>query len=380
MKKKWFILACALCISLSGCRGSDLEDKTHPSSTNTDITPYETKLSVLKPMAYSTVDGLELPPGSYISIIGRNSNDSFWDEIEAGARQAVADLNAALGYKGEDKILLNYIAPNQRDDVEEQISILDEELDRYPAAIGIAMIDATACQVQFDLAIENQIPIIVFDSGSEYQGVAATCATNNKKAAQTAATQMASAIENTGEVVVIVQDSKSMTATDRQEGFTKKIKDTYPDIQIAGVYYMDQLDAIAEEMNQEIEEEADKVNPAKLTEEEAIQWIIRTHPNLKGIFCTNLDTTQWAANTIKSLQRTDLKMIGFDGGEEQIALIEDGTLEGLILQNPYGMGYATVVAGVRASLNMNNEAQIDSGFTWVTNTNLQQSSIQNMLY
>ena len=48
---------------------------------------------------------LNLEPGSYISIIGRNSSDSeFWNEVKAGAERAAEDLNAALGYKGEDKV------------------------------------------------------------------------------------------------------------------------------------------------------------------------------------------------------------------------------------------------------------------------------------
>ena len=61
-------------------------------------------------------------------------------------------------------------APSHEGDVDEQINILDEELDRYPIAVGIAVIDKTACEVQFDLAMENSIPIVEFDSPSDYQG------------------------------------------------------------------------------------------------------------------------------------------------------------------------------------------------------------------
>ena len=51
------------------------------------------------------------------------------------------ELNEALGYSGKDKIKVTYNAPSHEGDVDEQINILDEELDRYPIAVGIAVID-----------------------------------------------------------------------------------------------------------------------------------------------------------------------------------------------------------------------------------------------
>ena len=38
--------------------------------------------------------------------------------------------------------------------IRDRINILDEELARYPIAVGISVVDATACEVQFDLAAE----------------------------------------------------------------------------------------------------------------------------------------------------------------------------------------------------------------------------------
>ncbi len=65
---------------------------------------------------------------------------------------------------------VTYSGPAEADDVDEQVSILDEELDRYPVALGIAIADTQACEVQFDLAAESDIPVVAFDSGSDYQG------------------------------------------------------------------------------------------------------------------------------------------------------------------------------------------------------------------
>lgn len=385
MKKCWKFIAGVLCTTLIACScvKKPEEKPVNPNSSTTENDTQD-KLNVLKPMAYSSVEGLNLEPGSYISIIGRYHGDSYWSEIEAGAGQAVSDINDMLGYKGDDKIQLNYVSPNKRDDIEEQISILDEELDLYPIAVGIAMIDASACKVQFDLAAENGTPIIAFDSVSDYHGVAATCSTNNLNAGKTAAVHLASSIDENGEIAIFVQDSKSTTAKEREEGFVNEIAVSHPNISIVKVYHLDELDTVAEqiaqEMNAQKAEDDETISAASLTQKDVVKYIIDTHPNLKAIFATNLDTTQLVADVVTNMQKNNLKIVGFDGGEEQVELLENGTLEGLIIQNPYAMGYATVVAGARAALGLPNESPIDSGFTWVTRASLGESSIQKMLY
>ena len=111
-----------------------------------------------------------------------------------------------------------------------------------------------------------------------------------------------------------------------------------------------------------------------------MKWVLEKNPNLKGIYATNLDTTQLVAKVVTDLERTDLTIIGFDGGEEQLELLENGVIDGLILQNPFGMGYATVVAAARVALDLGNESYVDTGYVWVTKDNLTETSISNMLY
>ena len=51
---------------------------------------------------------------------------------------------------------------------------------------------------------------------------------------------------------------------------------------------------------------------------------------------------------------------------------------GLLLGGVWG--YATVVAAARASLNMGNEAVVNTGYTWVTKKNLKTDEVQKILY
>lgn len=390
MKKRWTIIAGILCIALMGTACSKKvdsngeEQQTTIDKTGKEENENQSKLDMIRPIAYSNVENLNLEPGSYISIIGRNSNDSYWNEVKAGAERAVADINSMLGYKGDDKVRLNFSGPSERDNVDEQINILDEELARYPIAVGISAVDATACEVQFDLAAENDIPIVSFDSGSEYQGVVATCATNNLEAAKTAAVKLSSILDESGEVAVFVQDSQSMSARDREKGFRDEVAASYPNVQIVDVYYMDQLEekakAIAEEMNAAKAEGEEEIQAETLTQEDVVKYILEKHPNLKGIYATNLDTTKLVTGVLTELEREDLEVVGFDGGSSQMKLLKEGKVNGLLVQNPYGMGYATVVAAARDVLGLGNEAVIDSGYTWVTKDNMDKNAIKRMLY
>ena len=114
--------------------------------------------------------------------------------------------------------------------------------------------------------------------------------------------------------------------------------------------------------------------------ESLVKYILEKYPNLKGIYATNLDTTQLVADVLDELEQKDLKFVGFDGGEEQMKLLEEDVLEGLIIQNPYGMGYATVVAAARVSLGLGNESFVNCGYTWVTKDNMDSAEIKEMLY
>lgn len=390
MKKRWKIIAGILCITLMGtaCSKKTINDgeeqQTTVDKTGKEENENQSKLDVLRPIAYSNVENLNLEPGSYISIIGRNSNDSYWNEVKEGAERAVADINSMLGYKGDDKVRLNYSGPSESDDVDEQVNILDEELARYPVAVGISVVDATAFEVQFDLAAENDIPIVAFDSGSEYQGVVATCSTNNQEAAKTAASKLASIMDENGEVALIMPDSQAMNTQEREKGFRDEIAASYPNVQIVDVYYMDQLEekakAIAEEKNAAKAEGEEEIQAESLTQEDVIKYILEQHPNLKGICAMNLSATKLVTDVLTEVDRDDLSVVGFDGGNDQMKLLKEGKVNGLIVQNPYGMGYATVVAAVRDVLGLGNEAVIDSGYTWVTKDNMDKNAIKRMLY
>lgn len=371
-------MAVMLCTAMLGtaCAGKDTSDKDSVVlDQGEEESADQTKLNMIQPQAYGSVEGLNLEKGSYISIIGKAENSEYWDEVKRGAEDAVDDLNEALGYSGKDEIKVTYNAPGHEGDVDEQINILDEELDRYPIAVGISVIDKTACEVQFDLATQNSIPIVEFDSASDYQGAMAFISTNNEEAGMTAADKMAGMLNEQGEVLLFIQDNISGSAKQRESGMVSQFQTQYPGINVSGVYHMDELDTLKEETGKKLEKETEDV-----TDEEVLSQIIADHPNAKGCIAANGDTTEMIIDACEDAGRDDMQIIGFDGGETLTEALEEGKLEGMIIQNPYGMGYATVVASARSALELGNEAKVDTGYAWVTKDNMKETAIKNMLY
>ena len=416
MKKKvTAAVSIAVCAALGICACSSGRESSSFTGDATEEPSYQAKLNAISPEAYSGIEGLELEPGTYISVIGKEDESAYWKQIKAGVEQAAVDLNEELGYSGDDEIKVIFNAPGEPEDIDEQVNILDEELARYPDVIAISSIDAEASSVQFDLATMNGIPIVAFESGNTYQGIQCTCSTDNTRAAQTAAQKLCSSINEEGKVILVVPDSVSKSSKDQVSAFREELLSNHLDVNLAGVIYMDQLDtmkrqAAAEQLNiayddvvkasdiasgdetaadsgdesvqqaAELLEEVDAI-AGEMDDEDVVAWYFEQNPDLKGCLGTSAEATQLilgAADRTEGLD--DMVVIGFDAGKDQVDALENEEIDGLIVQNPFGMGYAAVVAAARTVLQSGNEAQVDTGFIWVDQENLEDENIQAMLY
>lgn len=418
--KKRFIAAVSLAVctamAVCACSSGDRDDVFTGEETETP--EWQPKLNMISPAVYGTTDDLDLEPGTYISVIGKMENSSYWEQVRAGVQQAADDINEKLGYSGDDKVKVLFNAPADSEDIDEQVNILDEEMARYPDVIAIASIDENSSAVQFDLAIGNGIPIVAFDSGNSYQGIQCTCMTDNTEAAAAGAEKLCQAIGDSGEVALIVQDSVSANARERTEAFRTALSEEHPGVSLVEVIYMDQMDELkrqaaadelgvtAEElaawteaaagltgdptgdsgeetMSEEAETRLEDINSiaGSMSDEAAVAYYLGKHPELKGCFGTNADAVMLGADALRYMDRLeDVALMGFDAGAEQLDALAKGEIDGLVVQNPFGMGYAAVVAAARTVLEIGNEAVVDTGYTWVDQENMEDESIQAKLY
>ena len=392
-RKKTYRSAAAITVAamiLGGCAAREEYTGGHVTEEAPQISAEQAKLNMIQTSAYNNVNGLNLEPDSYISILGRSGEGAYWDQIREGMDQAVEDLNTLLGYEGGDKIRATYNAPDREDNVDDQVSILDEELDRYPLAVGIAIADVSACEVQFDLATENGIPVVAFDSGSDYQGLMATVQTDNDGSAREVADHMAEQMGETGQVLILVDNSKAKAQTTRESAFRDQMATGHTGITVAGTCYLDQMEEAAEAAEEAADTEETAAADGETEELDPVQEILSQYPDVTGIFAVSSNAVSFGLELTEAMEdaseetgaetENQLVFVGYDAEEEEIEALSEGTISGLIVQNPYGMGYATVVAAARAALGQGNEAVVNTGYQWVTTENLETEEIQRILY
>ena len=430
MKRRYVAMISAVLCSamiLSACGNSKKTESIY-TGDKTEVPAWQVNLDAISPSAYADVEGLDLEPGTYISVIGRAGGTPYWDEVKKGVEQAAEDLNESLGYSGDDKIKVVYNAPDENDNIDEMVNILDEELARYPDVIAVSSIDESASEVQFDLATANGIPIVAFDSGNSYQGIQCICRTDNKEAAKTGVKKLCEAIGDSGEIALLLNDSVSENGKEREASVTEEIKANHPDVSVVETIYVEELDqlkrkAAAEQLGMSAEdlaaaEAGEKMDDAaqttgtangsgtdtatkdgataptvaekfeevksaadKMSNEEAAAYYLKKHPELKGIFALNETSTQLGIQVLDELDNSDeIQIVGFDAGKEQVKALEDGKLDGLVVQNPFGMGYAAVIASARTVLEIGNEAEVNTGYVWVTAENMDDADIKPLVY
>jgi len=284
----------------------------------------------------------------YIALISKGFQHQFWQAVKQGAEQAAKDFDVTVTFEG----------PDGEGAVDRQLDMISTALSKHPAALGIAAIDSQATVPLLQQFKDAGIPVIAFDSGVASDIPITSASTDNLASAALAADKMAELIGGEGEIAIVSFDQTSQTGIERRDGFVAQIKAKYPKITIVDIEYGG----------------GDHLQSAEIT-----KAILQAHPNLKGIFGTNEGAAIGVAIGKKEA-KSNIVVVGYDSGADQIAAIKDGTIAGSITQNPVGIGYETVKAAVAAIKGEKVPAHIDTGFYWYDKTNLDDPKIKPDLY
>lgn len=286
----------------------------------------------------------------YIPVISKGFQHQFWQAVKQGAEQAAEDCGVEITFEG----------PETEAMVDKQLEMLQTALDKKPDAIAFAALDSVAAIPLLERADEEGIPIVGFDSGVDSDIPVTTAATDNIAAAAYAADMMAELIGGEGQVAVIAHDQTSRTGIDRVTGFTERMEEEYPDIEVVDVQYGG----------------GDHLKSTDLA-----KAIILAHPDLKGFFGANEGSIIGVLNAVIELgMEGDLVVIGYDSGLLQMDAIRAGTEAGAITQNPVGIGYKAVEAAVMALRGEELDEEIDTGFFWYDAENIDDEEIAALLY
>src|SRR2546428_10832824 len=158
----------------------------------------------------------------FIPMISKGFQHQFWQAVKQGAEKAATQFNVNITFEG----------PENESQVDKQLEMLQAALNKKPQALCFAALDSKAAIPLLQKAKDANIPVIGFDSGVDSDIPLATAATDNIKAAATAADQMAALIGMSGDVAIIAHDQTSRTRLGPGKGLTHQIKAEYPNIKI----------------------------------------------------------------------------------------------------------------------------------------------------
>lgn len=87
-----------------------------------------------------------------------------------------------------------------------------------------------------------------------------------------------------------------------------------------------------------------------------------------------------AAALEESGKYDEIVSYAFDTNEDQIEALKNGVLTGLVVQDPFGMGYNGVIYAIDAIEGRNVEKDIIIDATIVTKDNMTEPEIHKLLY
>jgi ribose transport system substrate-binding protein len=274
----------------------------------------KTYIGVLALLACALSAGCKRDQKKVIAVIPKGSSHLFWQSVHAGAVKAAREAGVEVVWNG----------PAGETDYGNQLQIVDAMINRHVDAIALAPIDRKAMVSVVERAAQQNIPVIIFDSGIETENFISRVATDNYKAGQIAAERMGKILNGTGKVVIVAVQPGAASTEAREKGFEDAIKKDYP-----GIAILDKRYGMAE-----------IAKSLTVTEN-----MLTAHADLNGIFASNESSTMGAAQALRGRQGK-IKLVGFDWGPTLLDDLNAGLIDSLVVQDPFRMGYVSVNTAV----------------------------------
>ncbi len=285
-----------------------------------------------------------------IGVVPKGTNHIFWQTVRAGALAAADEFDFA--------ILWN--APQIETDSSRQITIVENLINRKVDGIVLAPVDEEALVGVVERAAEHGIPVSIFDSALNSDRIISFIATDNYSSGVMAAERMGKILDGRGKVGVIGFMPGSASTMKRESGFVDTIEKQFPGIEVVGVKYTmaDRAKALAEAEN-----------------------LMTAHPDLAGLFADNESSTDGTVRAVKQRGMAGkVQIVGYDASPELIEELKAGTIDSIVVQNPFKMGYESTKA---IGLHLRGEQpvrEMDSGAHLILRENLEQPAIQELLF
>ncbi|MET3850511.1 substrate-binding domain-containing protein [Paenibacillus sp. OAE614] len=277
-----------------------------------------------------------------------NIRSEFWQTVSAGAEAAAKEAGASISITG----------PLQETDAESQLQLLKGVLKQKPQAVVVAPINDDRIMDELKNIQDEDIPLVIIDTPLSLKSPPAFVSNDHVTAGVQAGKV---ALEQTGgspKAVIISDFVTSGVSAEREKGIRQALEASSS--AIYGTFYCSD----SEERSYLI-----------------AKTLIRDHRDMNAIIALNESAALGAAKAVKEAHRTGLvQLISFDTSASEIRLLEEGTLNATVVQQPFNIGYL----GVQTVLDLINGKKVKpetyTNSIVVTKANMYSPENQKLLF
>src|SRR3989441_9360061 len=292
-----------------------------------------------------------------IAVIPKGTSHEFWKSIHAGAIKASRELST----HGNDVEVI-WKGPLREDDREQQIQVVEGFTSQGVNGIVLAPLDNRALVRPVEEAKNAGVPTVIIDSALDSNSIVSFVATDNRKGGMLAADRLGELLGGKGKVILLRYAEGSASTQDREDGFLQEIKQKYPGVELIST---DQYAGATRDT-------------AKRASENLLN---RFGEEVQGIFCPNESTTAGMLLALQDIGKAGkVIFVGFDSSQPFIDAMRAKQLQGIVVQNPFNMGYLGVRTMVEHLQGKTVDKRIDTGVTMITLDNLDANETQALLH
>jgi ribose transport system substrate-binding protein len=289
------------------------------------------------------------------AVIPKGTSHVFWQSVHAGAEKAARELGVTVIWRG----------PLREDDRDSQVSEVEGFVSRGVSGIALAPLDEVALVAPVEAAKRAGIPVVIFDSGLKGGDTVSFIATDNLKGGRVGGEHLVKVMGGKGKVVLLRYAEGHDSTNKREHGFLEVMKET-PGVEVLSANQYGGADV----------EEAYKRGENLLTRYKTADGKL----GVDGIFCPNESSTFAMLRVLQDNGWAGkVHFVGFDASENLVKGLKAGAIDGLVIQDPFGMGYQSVKTLDAHLKHQPVEKRIDTGVHLATRENMDQPDMKELL-
>ena len=276
-----------------------------------------------------------------MTLVAGVKGDEFYITMNCGAQAEAEKLGVNLDFQGPDQF-----------DATLQTPIVNAVAAKKPDALLVAPTDTKAMYAPIKAVADAGSKVVMVDTTLEQADFAVSqIASDNEGGGRAAAKALAELIGGSGKVFVNNVKPGISTTDARAKGFQEEAETLG-------------LEFVGLEYNDDRPDKAASIVKAQLAK----------HPDLKGIFATNLFGAEGSAAGLREAGKQDsVKIVGFDAGPKQVKDLEEGLISALVAQKPADIGAQGVQQAVAALKGETTKPEIGTGSVILTKENLAEN-------